>query len=136
MSNTVLKNLLKYGIATLVATAMTIFTTYSYNLAGAATQAERIRILADAFSIPGIVLIMVGFLVIVSNDGFFNGLTYSLTYAIRMLIPGRGMKKMERYYDYVEARSKRPKARSGFLFVVGGIFLVVGLVFTVLFYRV
>ena len=73
MSKELKNNLLKYGITALIGALMTFTTLRSYHFAEAVTNAEKYRILSDAFTIPGVVLIMFGLLVMVSNGGFFNG---------------------------------------------------------------
>ena len=134
MSKNLRNNLLKYGIAALVGGAMTYFTLWSYEYTAVVDTAEKLRLLGDAFTIPGVILIMVGFLVMVANGGFFNGISYAFSYAVRMLIPGAN-KDVGKYSDYVERRSKTPKMSFSFLFVVGGVFLAVAVVFVVLFYN-
>ena len=134
MSKELKNNLLKYGITALVGALMAYTTTRSYNLAEAATDAERYRILSDAFTIPGVVLIMVGLLVMVSNGGFFNGMAYAFSYAARLLIPGVS-KDVGRYGDFIERRAQRGKAGFGFLIIVGAVFLAVAIVFVFLFYQ-
>lgn len=128
--------ILRFAIAALICAGMTVFTIVAHGYKDAETLQMKIRILADAFFIPGFVTIMSGFLVMVSNEGFFNGIVYAGSYAIRMLIPGGGLKKKETYAEFLEERAKKGKVPSGFLFIVGGAFLLVGIIFTVLFYCV
>ena len=135
MSKELKNKLLKYGIAALVGGLMAYSVTRSYNLAEALTDADRYRILSDAFTVPGVVLIMFGLLVMVANGGFFNGISYAGSYALKMLIPGAS-KNMERYGDYLERKSKRPKIGFAFLIIVGACYLAVAVVFIFLFYSV
>ena len=134
MSKNLRNNLLKYGITALVGGAMTWFTLWSYEYTAVVDPAEKLRLLSDALTIPGVILIMVGFLVMVANGGFFNGISYAFNYAVRMLIPGAS-KDVGKYKDYVERRSKAPKLGFSFLFVVGGVFLAVAIVLIILFYN-
>jgi len=128
-------NLLKYGLTVLVGGLMAGFTIISYGYGDAGTTAEKLRILGDAFTIPGVVLIMFGFLVLVANGGFFNGLSYAASYAVKLLLPGTS-KDMEKYGDYVERkRAGGKKAAAGFLFIVGGAFLLIAIVFVALYYN-
>ncbi len=126
--------LLAYGITTLVGGLMSgsVLSLHGYSLAE--TTAEQYRILADAFTIPGVVLMLCWVLVWLSNEGAFEGLSYICRYAVKMLIPG-GMKDMERFGDYVERRrEKGPLRGTGFLFVTGAVFFAVAVVFIALFY--
>ena len=94
---------------------------------------EKYRILCDAFSVPGMMLIMTGFLVMVSNQGAFEGIGYAVKYAAKMLIPGP--KKMEKYYDYLQRRRGKKIQGYGFLFIVGGCNLLIAGIFMALFYN-
>lgn len=101
----------------------------------AMTAAEKYRTLCDGFTIPGLMLLCVGALLWVSNDGFFYGLGYCLSVARKALIPG-GRRKMEKYYDYVQRHSQKKITGYGFLFVCGGVCMAIAIIFLVLFYRV
>ena len=127
-------NLLKYGITTFVAVliASTVINLHGYD--EAVTAADKYRILSDAFTIPGVVLMLCSLLVFVSNQGIFDGISYALRYAVRSLIPGLGHKQ-ERYSDYIERkREKGGIAGYAFLFHVGLVFCLIALVFIGLFY--
>ena len=134
MSSELRKKLLKYGITALIGVLMVFVTISSHGFAETATTTEKFRIISDAFSIPGVVFVMCGFLVMVSNGGFFNGISYAMNYAVRMLIPGMS-KDVGRYSDYVEQR-KGKKLSARHLFIVGAAFLFVAIVFVILFYIV
>ena len=68
-------NLLKYGITTFVAVliASTVINLHGYD--EAVTAADKYRILSDAFTIPGVVLMLCSLLVFVSNQGIFDGIS-------------------------------------------------------------
>ena len=96
---------------------------------------EKYRILCDAFTIPGVVLVMLGALMAISNEGALYGISYVLGYAFRILIPAK-RHEHEKYYDYVERKKGEGQVKGyGFLFVVGGASLAIAIVFMILFYR-
>lgn len=95
---------------------------------------EKYRILCDAFTIPGVLMIMFGFLVVVSNEGIFDGLLYAVTYAARALIPFGRQREHEKYADYVERKRDKRVSGFGFLFISGAVFMAVAMVFLMLFY--
>ncbi len=131
-----LRPLLTYGIATLIGLLMLFLTLELQDWSGIADAQEKIRILADAFTIPGVTITLFGVLVIIANDGMFYGLSYVFSYAFRMLIPGAD-KTHERYGDYVARKRESDKVTGfGFLFVVGGVFLAAAVVLTVLYFKV
>ena len=129
------KKLIQYGCTVLVSLLLSYLTFSVYGtekfLAGAAV--EKYRILCDVFSVPGVMLIMTGFLVMVSNEGAFEGIGYAVKYAAKMLIPGP--KKMEKYYDYLQRRRGKKIQGYGFLFVTGAGNLLIAGIFMALFYN-
>lgn len=127
--------LLKYGAAVFAAALMAFSVIELHGYALADTAAERYCILSNAFTIPGVILIMCWALVLVANEGAFEGISFAVTYAVKLLIPGVG-NRQERYGDYVERRRAKGKTKGfGFLFYVGLVCLLAAVVFTVLFYR-
>lgn len=98
--------------------------------------AERYRAWCDAFTVPGVIILMFALLTFVAGEGTLNGVTWILKRAVRMLIPGKGLKQQS-YREYLAERSERKKDGRPYLFlyVVGGAFLLVGIIFLILFYR-
>lgn len=130
--------LLKYGIATLVGGILSFAVFHFHGFANAETWAERLKILADAFTIPGVVLIFSGLLVWIGNQQMFSGITYAGSRMFRGLIPfGRSREVHETYYDYVSRKREKGGVKGyGFLFHVGGLYFALALIFFVLFYIV
>lgn len=126
------KKLLKHGVAALIGAAMAVLYVALRDFAGAST-ADRYRMLCDAFTIPGVLLMLSAALVWLSNEGSFDGIGYSFRYLVDRLIPGPG-KNPEKYGDYVERRRGKKITGYGFLLTVGGAFFAVALVFYALFY--
>ncbi len=128
--------LLKYGITALIGALMVAFVMNSYGFSEAETLLDKVLILANAFSIPGVCIFMFGFLVLAANDGFFDGISYAASYAIKSLIPGAAAGKQEKYADYVERKRGKGKTKAGFIFIVGLFYLVIAIGFTVAFYQI
>ena len=130
------KTLTKYAVTVAVAAGMVLLTLNLHGFSQLTDRRAQILLLANAFTIPGVILVMVGFLVMVANGGFFNGVAYAVTYAVRLLSPGPN-KGSERYGDYVERKRAAGKVKGyGFLFITGLVFVLAAVVFTVLFYTV
>lgn len=125
--------LLKYGITTLVGGLLTWLTLDLHGFSSAMPKLQQYRLLCDAFTIPGVILVMVGFLVMIANAGNFLGLGYAVKHAVKMLIPF-GNKKDERYYDYYQRKQQGKVTGYGFIFVTGVLFMAVAMVFFTLFY--
>lgn len=126
--------LLKYGITGAVGGLMVWLTLDLHGYSRALPSLQQYRLLCDAFTIPGVILIMVGFLVMIANAGNFTGLAYAAKHAVKMLLPF-GSKKQERYYDYYQRKQEQGRIKSyGFLFITGLAFMAVAMVFFTLFY--
>lgn len=132
-------NAIKYGISAaltlLLAYAFVSFRVEALSDLARLSDVELYRILCDAFTVPGLLFLMAGLLMTISNAGALDGVGYVVGNAVKMLIPGRAA-KMERYKEYLDRkRENRPKGY-GFLYVVGGAAMAVALVFLFLFYQV
>ena len=101
-------------------------------LSKATDVAERYRILADSFTTPSIIIVMVGLLVWVAGEGTFDMISYGLGRGINSIIPFR-QQKDETFYDYkMRKKDKRIKGYS-FLFISGGIYFIPALIFNILY---
>ena len=127
--------IIKYSAAICFCVLLIWFYVANHDLASA-SQMERYRIWCDAFTIPGLLLILSGLLVWVSNQGALDGISYALCGLARVFIPGAGLKQnMENYHDYLKRKEEKRVKGYGFLFFVGGVTLIIALVFLYLFYR-
>jgi len=126
--------LLKYGITGVVGGLLAWLTLDLHGFSRTMPKLEQYRLLCDAFTIPGLILIMVGFLVMIANAGNFTGLAYAAKHAVKMLLPF-GSKKQERYYDYYQRKQEQGKIKGyGFIFITGLAFMAAAMVFFTLFY--
>ena len=96
---------------------------------------DQYRILCDAFTVPGSLLLMIGCLVWASGHGALDGLGYVLSFATTSLIPGK-RKDVERFYDYVQRKREKRTKGYGFLLISGLVTLAIAMVFFALFYSV
>jgi hypothetical protein len=132
------KILLKYGITTLVAALMMVgvFAIQGLFSDGLSTV-EFYRILCNGFFVPGILLILVYFLVRISGAGGFDGISYAFYIVFVRFIPSKS-KNVMKYGDYKNAKIEKRKGRSSviFLFFVGLAFCLISIVFLILFYQV
>ena len=134
MNGELKKRLLKYGITTAVAAGIAVLIMYSSGLFEVTDDLTRFKLLADAFTVPGVILLCIGALVWVSTDGMFDGFTYAAK-RLGSLIPFYGKNyKHERYYDYVMRKRGKRISGYGFILIVGAAFVAIAVVFTVLYY--
>ena len=95
---------------------------------------QKYRVLCDAFSIPGLLLVLFGVLVWLINQGSLDAISYAVRTGLRRLIPGGGLQQPESYWDYLEKRKQKRIRGYGFLFLAGAAALVISGVFMALFY--
>lgn len=131
----ILSTILKYAACIVLGGLISWLVIDQYGYASAASDAERYRVLCDAFTIPGVVLVMVSLLFVISNAGGFDGIGYAVKRAAKMLIPFAN-KDMEKYYDYKERRQGSKLRGFGFIWQSGLLFLAIALFFMYKFYRV
>ena len=127
-------NVIKYSIAFAVGAALAVIYVAVRDF-GAQTLADKYRILCDAFTVPAVLLIMSGALMSISNAGALDGLSYIAKQGLGMFVPGKGL-GTERYADYVQRKRENRTKGYGFLYISGGVFMVLALVFLILFYTV
>lgn len=131
MKSKIFIEIFKFSIAISVALFMLFTTLELQNYYTETDELVRLRILADAFTIPGVVFVFLGIFVILVNMGSLSGLGYILKHAILMLIP-MSNKPHETYSDYLENRKKIKGY--WFLFITGAVFLIVGIILTIMFF--
>ena len=127
------KIFLRYSITTAVAGLVVLLVLSLHGYGEATLPVEKYKILADAFTIPGMLMILFAALLWVSSEGAFDGLGYAFRQFGSMIIPFFGRKyKHKTYYEYkTEKKDKRARGYS-FLFFVGLAFMVVAVVFIIL----
>ena len=130
------KNLIKYGISVSLALLMAyafVALRVDFEHPEKTELMQWYLVLCDAFTVPGLLYLMFGCFMSLSNQGAMDGLGYVTANAIKMLIPG-GATKMERYKEYLERRRANRVKGYGFLYVVGAGCMAIAGVFMALFY--
>lgn len=126
------QNLTKYGITTAVGLLLAFLFLNSHGFFEMTQTNDRYRCLCDAFTVPGVIIVMCGCLVWIAQQGTFDTISYA-----GKMIADRFRPDAEhlRYGDYVLAKMEnRKKGGFGFLFITGAGLLVIAAVFYVLFY--
>lgn len=100
------------------------------------STAVNLQILADAFFVSGLLMTLFAGLMYVSSEGVFIGVGYIMRNALRMFIP-MGKMKYESYADYRERKlNGKKKSNISCVVITGLVFLFVGIVLTVIWYKV
>ena len=93
------------------------------------------RVLCDAFSIPGIMMVLFAMLFSLNNLGALDTIAYLMSYLPRMIAPA-AFGEPEKLIDFVEKRRTKRSKGYGFLYIVGFIFLGIAIYYLVKFYSV
>ena len=96
--------------------------------------AVNIQILSDAFFVAGILMTMFAAMMYVSGEGALIGIGFVLRNVVLTFIP-MGRAKQEIYADYRARKLKEAKkSNNHYLLVTGIVFLLIGAVFTLIWY--
>ena len=125
----------KYGI-TFVAGLLLAYMVMDFKEYSMVTEeALKLKILADAFTVPGVLFVMFSAMLWVSSQGALDGISYALGLAFRALIPGARTKEDETYYDYIQRKRANRKGGYGFLCVVGFVLILIAVYFIYKYYQ-
>lgn len=90
-------------------------------------------VMSDACFVPGIILTGFGILLWAAHDGFFDGLTYSVSKLTTLLLmPFRKKERYQQYYDYKVEKAARRQKPGWAVLIVGVVFLALAGFFLVL----
>ena len=131
------KTVIRYLTTAVCALAASGVLLWMMDFSSAESLAEKYRILSDAFSVPGVLLVCFFGLLWVSSYGFFDGLKYMFGRIGNMFIPGN-IPKHETYYDYKMRRREKREENEGqgslsFLLFVGLGLILVAVIFVALY---
>lgn len=128
------KNLLiKYLVCFCVATAITLAVFWSKGFFTDST-AVNIQILSDGFTVSGLMLTLFAGLLFIGGEGGFLGIGFVLRNVVLWFIP-MGRTKQETYAQYRERKVGETKKQGDHCILhVGLLFLITGIVFTVIWY--
>lgn len=128
--------IIKYVVAIAVGLLLAYYVMLVNDFNNVTDEVVRLKLLADCFTVPGVVLIMASAFCWLSSKGAMDGISYAVGGLFRRLIPGAQYKEPEKYYDYVMRKKEKRQGGFGFLAVVGLGFLLISIVFIIKFYQV
>ena len=98
------------------------------------SAAVNIQILSDAFFVSGIIMTLFAGMLYVSSEGALIGIGFVLRNIVLAFVP-MGRAKHERYADYRQRKlGKAQKQDNRCILVTGLFFLVIGIIFTAIWY--
>ena len=96
--------------------------------------AVNIQILSDAFFVAGILMTLFAGMMYVSSEGALIGIGFVMRNVVLAFVP-MGRARHERYADYRARKlSQAKKHTMRYVLVTGLIFLLIGIIFTVIWY--
>ena len=132
MKKETVKIIIKYAIASIIAACFVLLNLSLRDFFKETELKEKYRMLADSFTIPGLIYVLLGLLIMLTNKGSLDALGYMVKRAVKMLVPMSKKDNMT-YAEYKE--TKKGIHGYGFLFYIGAVVTAVGIVFTILFYH-
>lgn len=121
------KIITRYLITLAVAGALFLLVLWVNDYWNATELVDMYRILADGFTVPGVILIMMTALVRFSSEGAFDGLGYVLRQGAYLLMPRKY--KHETYYDYKMSKGEKKPHGYSCMFYVGVVLVLIALIF-------
>lgn len=103
MKKSILKIISAYAVCLALGAAMLLIVLFAYGYFGMTDWAEKCKVLCDAFTVPGLLLMLFSALVFLSNHGAFAGIGYGVGRFFKMLIPFLKYKD-ETYAEYKERK--------------------------------
>ena len=122
------KVILRYLITLVVAVAMLLAVLRINDYWSQTDLSFKLLILADGFTVPGVILVMVATLLALGSKGAFDGLSYALRHGLMMLVPFGGKNyKHQTYYDYKKSKGERTPRGYSCMFFVGAAFVLIAI---------
>lgn len=122
---------LKYLIPSLLCAIITIVilaARHSFVKSGKSLMID----LCDAFSVSGGILLCYGILVLLTNGGAFDMFAFGFIRFGELFKRDLSQKKYDTYYEYRESRQEKKRSFWHFI-LIGGAFLIVGIIFLIVY---
>ena len=116
----------RYFITILIGIIMVVIISLSRGILAVESKEAVLFILSDACAIPGIFILAAGILLMVSNEGLFNGISYGFKALTKALKRNPEERKMEDYHEYYSKKTEK-KISFGHLILTGGILIIISI---------
>lgn len=128
-----MKRYLRYIITLLIGLACAFLICVFKGIFSSTSPNDVFHILTDAFFVPGVILICFGVLIIATNGGTFDMLSYGVIMFISLFNKGTE-RKYKTFYDYKEAKKDR-KGGFGYLLIDGCILTAISMIFLLMWFK-
>ena len=113
-----MSNFLKYLITSLVGLSIATIIIFSKGILTVETTAQVMAILCDAFFAPGVIFVCFGLIVVASNGGAFDMLSYGVSLIFVLLKKNIKERKYKDFYEYSQAKKEKRKGKSSITFIL------------------
>ena len=124
--------LIKYIVCFVIASLITFCVFWIKGFFGESV-AVNVQVLADGFTVSGLLVTLFAGLLFVSGEGALIGIGFVLRNVVLIFLP-MGRARHERYIDYRDRKLSEAKKPPSSILVTGLFFLIIGTVFTVIWY--
>lgn len=132
MKKSTIITLVKYGVGIVLLLAFAGVYLWEQDVLNL-SLVDQYRVACDAFTLPGLLLMMFTALIWLAGQGALDGVTFCVRYLVFSLIPGKRVAREETFAQYVERKSEKRLKGYGFIFWIGLGSFVVGQVFFILY---
>lgn len=129
-----MKKYIKYIITFLLCSIVAITIMFTKGIQEKDSLRDVMHILVDSFFVPGIVMSGFGLLVLCSNGGTFDMLTYGLRKMLFAFKRDLSNEKYKTFYEYRMAKASSPRPYL-YLVIVGCFFILLSCIFLVIYYN-
>lgn len=132
------KTIVRYAASIVIALAIVALMLYAQGLVKGTSLEDVYLLLANAFTVPGLIYVLLAALFWVAGEGTFDMLSYGASKAAHLFIPFLYKGKTEAFYDYKVRKAEERAQKPGFshILFVGLALLVLAGIFIALFYSV
>lgn len=124
---------IKYLIAALLGAAAVLGILFGKGYPSLESNAERMKLLSDAFLVPGLILLLCGCFIWIVRQGTFSGMGYTFR---RIFVSLHAKEYRDKHKEsYTEYRERKAGKKTPFLFLIltGAAFLIPAIVFTLIY---
>ncbi|MCH5160930.1 MAG: DUF3899 domain-containing protein [Clostridiales bacterium] len=127
---------IEYSVVGGVGLVTTLIVAFIRRLFWLTESTDILRTLCDCFSVPGLILILIGAIIVCSNGGAFYAFGFAGKKFISLFQSDEKRKaNKESYYDYRQRKQEKQRSFGSF-FIIGGVFLLIGIAFLIAYYNV
>ncbi len=117
--------------------AFALFIMYNRGIFSAPDSKTVIRDVSDGFTVSGMVMLCIGMLILVSQKGAFDAISFAFGSLISMFKKNAVLsEKYRTYSNYKQQKMDKDRIRTSVLMIPGLILTVLGIIFTIVYMNI